>query len=697
MSRTTGTDLEQQPLPPEAGAPRGFWWFASLALTGLAALSFAFAARVDPLRGGEIAHPTLLAAGALLLLAGGLVYGRAVRRLPPLPTPAPALLPAAENPANGRLAGLSALLLLLIGEINGGARGVEYVVSQHLQFLLFLLALFALLYGLRAFRRPHIDLADWLPAAALLLIGLVLRLWELEDALRFPIDEAHMMEAVAYLRADPAIELMQPFGTVSTFSWFYPYLQSLTSTVWGSNFFAMRLVSVVIGTLTIPAVYLLGRELFDRRVGLAAALVLTTFPPHLHFSRLGLLNIGETLFGVLAFAFFARALRTTRRGDAALAGVMLGMTAYFYEGGRLLYPAVMLAWLVLLALLRRGALRWRGVGWLALTAGLTALPFYYAWFASGVAFAPKLTRYTANAAPTLRDLLDNHLTPVVTHFVSRPDGDPFYYGGATPLLLVYVVPFFLLGLFALLWRGRGTPGALLPLLWLAAMIFGGSLLPDNTWTARYVVVFPALALLVGAGVVEFCGRWRTRQAGISTGGWRTRRAEVVGTVFRTRHASSLREVRIVGAVSSLLALLLMIGQAVYYFGAHLPLVNVQVRAFIEYDHIDALFRADSLPADTRAYLITDTYLDGFDLWQIRLYRPDLPELRVMTPLAADPYFFASLDPRSPHAFFLAPDDRQTQALVESILSPPPPQTSPYNVPPGMQYLLYFVPARTSPG
>src|SRR5690606_27829994 len=115
----------------------------------------------------------------------------------------------------------------------------------------------------------------------------------------------------------------------------------------GHNLTGLRIFSAVFGTLTVPALYLLARELFDRRTALLAALLLATFPPHIHFSRLGLNNIADPLFGVLALAFLVRGLKRGGLRDYALSGVMLGLTQYFYEGGKLLYPLLFGAWLLL--------------------------------------------------------------------------------------------------------------------------------------------------------------------------------------------------------------------------------------------------------------------------------------------------------------------------------------------------------------
>src|SRR5690606_22371640 len=98
----------------------------------------------------------------------------------------------------------------------------------------------------------------------------------------------------------------------------------------GHHLSALRWPSLIVGTLTIPATYWLCRGLFDKSSAVVVALVLASFPPHIHYSRIGMNNIAEPLFGTLALAALAHAIKTQQRGYYALAGAALGLTQYFY-------------------------------------------------------------------------------------------------------------------------------------------------------------------------------------------------------------------------------------------------------------------------------------------------------------------------------------------------------------------------------
>src|SRR5690606_15481757 len=121
-------------------------------------------------------------------------------------------------------------------------------------------------------------------------------------------------------------------------------------------------------------------------------------------SRLGLNNIADPFWATVAFALAAWGFRTGRRSYWALGGIALGLTQYFYEGGRLLYPPLLLCWLAALVVLfpyGQGAGKRRallgGMGLLTLWALLLAAPLYLAWIAQGYPLTPRLDLMAAVA------------------------------------------------------------------------------------------------------------------------------------------------------------------------------------------------------------------------------------------------------------------------------------------------------------
>jgi uncharacterized membrane protein len=83
----------------------------------------------------------------------------------------------------------------------------------------------------------------------------------------------------------------------------------LTVRAFGDGELAVRLPSLIAGTLVIPALYLLGRELYDRRTGLVAATFGTVSPLLIWYSQEARMYSFVALFGLLALWTQLRAIR----------------------------------------------------------------------------------------------------------------------------------------------------------------------------------------------------------------------------------------------------------------------------------------------------------------------------------------------------------------------------------------------------
>ncbi len=91
----------------------------------------------------------------------------------------------------------------------------------------------------------------------------------------------------------------------------------LTIRAFGDSEFAVRLPSLIAGTLVIPVLYELGRELYDRRTGLIAAAFAAVSPLLIWYSQEVRMYEFAALFGLLALL---TQLRVIRNGDDAQLG-----------------------------------------------------------------------------------------------------------------------------------------------------------------------------------------------------------------------------------------------------------------------------------------------------------------------------------------------------------------------------------------
>lgn len=633
--------------------------FASPALTALAAAlmvasAVAFAASSDWGQGAALGGLAALAGAALTANAPLQPIWSAIRFSEPL-----------------RLRwlwlALGTLLLLTFADLSGEVILSRAGVSNHAQFGLLVAGIVALLLGGTGWQLRR---STWKPTpetlvlAGIVLLALILRVIYLESAFRQFIDEMNFARVVRRLVEGHSAPMAAPFSSLTAFTWLYPYWQSFTFQVFDQPLIALRLVSVLIGVLGVIAIYGLARELFDWRAGLVAAALLAVYPPHMHFSRIGINNIADPLMGTLTLLFLVRGLRTRSQADFALAGVWLGLTQYFYEGGRVIYPLLVLVWLLALALMQRvrfDAALLRRLALMAALALLVAMPVYYVLLVDQL---PLLARFeTAGLGgaywQVLRDSsvqqsLTEHITWPLLIYVQMPERWLFY-GGETPLLLVFVAPFFLLGLAYAISR-FDHPGMALLVLWLALVTVGNMLLANSAYAPRYVVVFPALVLLV---TVAICYVLAPRRL------WLDR-------LFR------------LGVVMAL-----VVGQVAYYFGPHLDDFNRQLRPHPDVQ--DAIFRAASLPAGAYMCIITGQQLDVSYFREVHSFIAPHTEFCLVSRDAINETFVrVVLDEFESAAFFIEPDDASNASMLLRQPELNGPLFSTYDrIPAGKQFGLFL--------
>lgn len=129
---------------------------------------------------------------------------------------------------------------------------------------------------------------------------------------------------------------------------FQMYWTLLVAKLFGSglSFLSLKLGTAILGFLTLPFVYLLGREIGGPRVGLLAFLLAGIgYWPNV-ISRVGLRFPLYPLFAAPTLLFLLRGLRTRNRNDFLLAGLFLGLGLHGYSPMRIV-PFVVVAAFVL--------------------------------------------------------------------------------------------------------------------------------------------------------------------------------------------------------------------------------------------------------------------------------------------------------------------------------------------------------------
>jgi hypothetical protein len=663
------------PMQLMASAPRT----SAAVLAGIAALLALYSAYYWQLPNGIDWYglmPTAAAAFALAVLA--LLQAMTLaRRVPDALAVTDVRLNAAAHRWWPIPFGAGVVLLLLLAEINGRQLPLNLPpIHYNVQFAILTLGVTLVVWGLGgapALPRLRLNWRPLLPILGLTAFAFVVRLWELDWSIRVLIDELHVSDGVLALWWNPNTQILTGMSGLAPFPRLYVVWEAWIVELLGPSLFTLRLASVILGTLMIPAVYALAKTLFDRKTGLIAAFFLALLPVHLYYSRLAYPQLGDPLFGILAFLFTARGLQHNRRLDWTLAGVTLGLSQYFSEAGRLLYPPLVLVWLVYLIIVTPGHLRaqWRGMLVGALAMLCLTLPLYYTIASSSTTLTGRLDGagigggfFTELFADGLTmdefvSLSQRVLRPIV-FYLSRPPWsiEPQFAPGMTAALLM-------LGLAVLIPRWR-SPGVIIPA-WLVATSLGNVLMINSTYQARYIVVFPAVAIALALGLrYVFPILWPPSSAPV-------------------RRYAALALTAIIG-----------IGLGYDYFVSWSTMLNQVVRSTKPYrDGVDVVFRLLELPP------MTDGRIVDTPAHELNVPRNFLNFMTRGGPTSVDsaePWqisdeMLLSLNRLRGQAFFVEPTDRAFIARLLRLfpeIQPPVYSTYPL-LPASEEYLLFYLP------
>ncbi|MHB1293760.1 MAG: ArnT family glycosyltransferase [Anaerolineae bacterium] len=147
------------------------------------------------------------------------------------------------------------------------------------------------------------------------------------------------------------------------------YLCAAAIGVLGRTPVALRIVSALIGTLTVTATYWMGRTLFSRRVGVLAAFLVATAVWTVNLSRIGFRVVTLPLLLAVCVTLAWQGLTQRRPTRMLWAGAVYGLSFYSYLAAR--FSVLWLLLFVLYVMQARRDLLWPK-GWL-LFAGAAAL------------------------------------------------------------------------------------------------------------------------------------------------------------------------------------------------------------------------------------------------------------------------------------------------------------------------------------
>jgi hypothetical protein len=150
----------------------------------------------------------------------------------------------------------------------------------------------------------------------------------------------------------------------------------------GFSFYSLKLGTALLGILTLPFVYLLGKEFGNKRVALFALFLFgIAYWPNV-ISRIGLRFPLYPLFLAPTLLFLVRGLRTRNRNDFILCGIFLGLGLHGYSPFRIVPLLVVAALVIYLLHLKSSEQRQQVVWWFLIIVVVSLfvfLPLFRYW------------------------------------------------------------------------------------------------------------------------------------------------------------------------------------------------------------------------------------------------------------------------------------------------------------------------------
>jgi len=267
---------------------------------------------------------------------------------------------------------------------------------------------------------------------------------------------------------------------------------------------ALRIAPAIIGVVTIWAIYLLGKELYNKNVGLIAAAALTVSAWHIQFSRNGFRAIMAPLALTLLFYFFIRAYREGKLKYYIATGVTFALGFYTYLSFRMA-PLVLIALLIFILVKDKQFLskNWKNIGWMGTAFLVVMIPMFIHFYHVPADIAGRASTSVFNKELNQGNPAKTFLIGVEkTALMFNVHGDENYRHnvGGTPMLDPIVGILFWIGVVIVLF-GLGKIENFLLLMWAGALSMPELLTAEGIPHAlRIVGIMPVVFLCVGIAV-----------------------------------------------------------------------------------------------------------------------------------------------------------------------------------------------------
>lgn len=364
----------------------------------------------------------------------------------------------------------------------------------------------------------HVSRFTLIASAALFLTALIIRAVNLTGH-PFILDGTEASIGLDLINLRDGL-LQNPFAT----SWLTNPTLPYFLLVWplkllGPSALSIRLLSPLVGALTVAATFLIGQRLWGREVGLIAAVLLLGSSFHLQYSRIGMTNVWDGLLALLTLGLVGIAWQNGKSANGRflwlMAGTAVGLNAYLFSNSHLM-PLILIVLLGLAVWFNRPTVsrQWSHMLAAVLLALVIALPQMLYYNNNPTIFMERfnalsilggqtgwLSQEAARTGVSQAALLRQQIVDGLLSFTYGLDKSGSY-RPERPLLSLGTAIFFTLGTIFAVVRLKQFRYSMLLTWLLIPLIFGSALLLESPSSHRLIIAAPAAALLAAIGLVE---------------------------------------------------------------------------------------------------------------------------------------------------------------------------------------------------
>ncbi|MBP9822139.1 MAG: glycosyltransferase family 39 protein [Candidatus Pacebacteria bacterium] len=291
-------------------------------------------------------------------------------------------------------------------------------------------------------------------------------------------------------------------------------IQAFSVKIFGNHPWALRVVSVLFGVLTILGLYLLTRELFEWRIASVSSFLMAISLWHVNFSRIGFRAIMLPFILVYAFYFFWKGLKKSNWVSFFWSGVFWGLGFYTYTAYRIAPLILFLVFVSYWMFLKKDYQHQNyehtrnrflgGFSLLMITMFFVALPIGIYFLKNPQNFMQRNTQSVFVQSQPIRELT-NSVVRTLGMFSFQGDSNPRHNLNSQPMLGWPISVLFMIGflkeLYHLIRRKHGhiSPIHALMFSWFFVFLLPGFLSTEAPHALRAIGVIPIVMIFAGRG------------------------------------------------------------------------------------------------------------------------------------------------------------------------------------------------------